>query len=88
MTERSLGFYADKLYMSPKYLSKMVKTVSGRSAHEWIDALVVGEAQNMLRYSDLPVKEIVTRLNFPNQTTFYRFFKIQTGQTPTEYRKG
>lgn len=88
MTERSLGFYADKLYMSPKYLSKMVKTVSGRSAHEWIDALVVREAQNMLRYSDLPVKEIVTRLNFPNQTTFYRFFKIQTGQTPTEYRKG
>ena len=42
----------------------------------------------MLRYSDLPVREIVTRLNFPNQTTFYRFFKIQTGKTPTEYRKG
>ena len=88
MTERSLGFYADKLYMTPKYLSKMVKNVSGRSAHDWIDTLVVREAQNMLKYTDLPVKEIVTRLNFPNQTTFYRFFKIQTGQTPTEYRKG
>ena len=88
MTERSLGFYADKLYMSPKYLSKMVKNVSGRSAHDWIDTLVIREAQNMLKYSDLPVKEIVTRLNFPNQTTFYRFFKIQTGLTPTEYRKG
>lgn len=88
MTERSLGFYADKLYLSPKYLSKMVKNVSGRSAHDWIDTLVIREAQNMLKYTDLPVREIVARLNFPNQTTFYRFFKIQTGQTPTEFRKG
>ena len=48
----------------------------------------IREAQNMLKYTDLPVKEIVTRLNFPNQTTFYRFFKIQTGKTPIEYRKG
>ena len=87
MTERSLGFYADKLYMSPKYLSKLVKNVSGRSAHDWIDLLVIRQAQNLLKYSDLPIKQIVTQLNFPNQTTFYRFFKIQTGQTPTEYRK-
>ena len=88
MTERSLSFYADKLYMSPKYLSKLVKNVSGRSAHDWIDLLVIRQAQNLLKYSDLPIKQIVTQLNFPNQTTFYRFFKIQTGQTPTEYRKG
>lgn len=88
MTERSLSFYADKLYMSPKYLSKLVKSVSGRSAHDWIDLLVIRQAQNLLKYSDLPIKQIVTQLNFPNQTTFYRFFKIQTGQTPTEYRKG
>lgn len=88
MSERSLGFYAEKLYVSPKYLSKMVKNVSGRSAHDWIDTLVLREAQNLLKYSDLPIKQIVAQLNFPNQTTFYRFFKIQTGKTPTEYRKG
>ena len=87
MKERSLGFYADRLYLSPKYLSKMVKNVSGRSAHDWIDTFVLREAQNLLKYSDLPIKQIVSQLNFPNQTTFYRFFKIQTGKTPTEYRK-
>ena len=85
--ERSLNFYAEKLYLTPKYLSKLVKTVSGKSAHEWIDSFVIVEAKNMLKYSDLSIKTIVYDLNFPNQTTFYRFFKAQTGMTPSEYRK-
>ena len=85
--ERELAFYADKLFLTPKYLSKLIKNISGRSAHEWIDSFVILEAKNLLKYSDLPIKQIVTELNFPNQTTFYRFFKTQTGQTPTEYRR-
>ncbi len=86
--ERSLGFYADKLYLTPKYLSKLIKSISGKSAHEWIDSFVVLEAKNLLKYSDMSIKSIVYELNFPNQTTFYRFFKAQTGMTPSEYRKG
>ena len=85
--ERGLNFYAEKLYLTPKYLSKLVKTVSGKSAHAWIDSFVIVEAKNMLKYSDLSIKAIVLELNFPNQTTFYRFFKAQTGQTPSDYRK-
>lgn len=85
--ERSLSFYADKLYLTPKYLSKLVKNVSGKSAHEWIDSFVISEAMNMLKYSDMSIKSIVWELNFPNQTTFYRFFKSSTGMTPSEYRK-
>ncbi len=86
--ERSLGFYADKLYLTPKYLSKLIKSISGKSAHQWIDSFVVLEAKNLLKYSDMSIKSIVYELNFPNQTTFYRFFKAQTGMTPSEYRKG
>ncbi len=86
--ERSLGFYADKLYLTPKYLSKLIKSISGKSAHEWIDSFVVLEAKNLLKYSDMSIKSIVYELNFPNQTTFYRFFKAQTGMTPSEYRTG
>ncbi len=85
--ERSLSFYADKLYLTPKYLSKLVKSVSGKSAHEWIDSFVILEAKNLLKYSDMSIKSIVYELNFPNQTTFYRFFKAKTGMTPSEYRK-
>lgn len=85
--ERSLSFYADKLYLTPKYLSKLIKSVSGKSAHEWIDSFVILEAKNLLKYSDMSIKSIVYELNFPNQTTFYRFFKTKTGMTPSEYRK-
>ena len=85
--ERGLAFYADKLYLTPKYLSKLVKSASGKSAHEWIDSFVILEAKNMLKYSGMSIKSIVWELNFPNQTTFYRFFKAQTGMTPSEYRK-
>lgn len=85
--ERSLSFYADKLFLTPKYLSKLIKSVSGKSAHEWIDSFVILEAKNLLKYSDMSIKSIVYELNFPNQTTFYRFFKAKTGMTPSEYRK-
>lgn len=84
--ERNVGFYADKLCLTPKYLSKLIKTASGRSAPEWIDSYVILEAKNLLKYSNMTIKEIVYRLNFPNQSVFYKFFKARTGQTPSEYR--
>ena len=85
-TERGMAFYADKLCLTPKYLSKLVKNASGRSAPEWIDAFVILEAKNMLKYSDITIKEIVYRLHFPNQSVFYKFFKAHTGMTPSAYR--
>ena len=87
-TERGMAFYADKMSITPKYLSKVVKQASGRSGPEWIDAFVILEAKNLLKYTDKPVKEIVWQLNFPNPSVFNKFFKLHTGQTPSEYRKG
>lgn len=84
--ERNVSFYAEKLNLTPKYLSKLVKEASGRSAPDWIDSFVILEAKNMLKYPGLSIKEIVFRLHFPNQSVFYKFFKTRTGQTPTEYR--
>lgn len=85
-SERGMAFYADKLCLTPKYLSKLIKQASGRSAPDWIDAFVILEAKNMLKYSDMAIKEIVYKLHFPNQSVFYKFFKAHTGMTPTEYR--
>lgn len=84
--QRQVGFYADKLCLSPKYLSKLVKEVSGKPAPEWIDSYVMLEAKHLLKYSHMPIKEIVYRLHFPNQTVFYKYFKAHTGMTPTDYR--
>lgn len=86
MTHRNVGFYADKLCLTPKYLSKLIKNATGRSAPDWIDSYVILEAKNMLKYSPISIKEIVYRLNFSNQSVFYKFFKARTGMTPSEYR--
>ena len=85
-TYRNVGFYADKLSLTPKYLSRIIRDASGRSAPEWIDEYVILEAKNLLKYSGLPIKEIVYKLNFPSQSVFYKFFKARTGMTPTEYK--
>ena len=85
--ERTVAFYADKLCLTPKYLSRLVREASGRSAPDWIDAFVILEAKNLLKYSDKSIKEIVFALNFPNQSVFYKFFKAHTGLTPSQFRK-
>ena len=86
LKERKTSFYAEKMRLTPKYLSKLIKRASGRSAPEWIDSFVILEAKNLLKYTGLSVKEIVYRLNFPNSSVFYKFFRNHTGMTPTEYR--
>lgn len=85
--EHGVAFYADKLCLTPKYLSKLIKEATGRSAPDWIDSYVILEAKNLLKYSDKSIKEIVSVLNFPSQSAFYKFFKARTGLTPSEYRK-
>ena len=87
-SERAMAFYADKLCLTPKYLSKLIKQASGKSAPEWIDEFVILEAKNLLKYTNLAIKEIVFQLHFPNQSVFYKFFKAHTGMTPSEYRNG
>ncbi|MCQ2135211.1 MAG: helix-turn-helix domain-containing protein [Bacteroidales bacterium] len=86
-SQRNVAFYAERLCLTPKYLSKLIKQVSGRSAPEWIDSFVILEAKNLLKYSDSTIKEVVYRLHFPNQSVFYKYFKAHTGMTPSEYRR-
>lgn len=85
--ERNLSFYADKLFLTPKYLSKLIKTVSGQSAPDWIDYFVILEAKNMLKYSEMTIKEIAMRLNFSSVPVFHKFFKQHTGMTPRDWRE-
>ena len=84
--EHLVGYYADKMCVTPKYLSKIVKETSGRSVPDWLSELLILDAKNMLRHTDMTIKEISARLYFPSQSFFFRFFKNHTGQTPTQYR--
>lgn len=85
--EHLVGYYADKMCVTPKYLSKIVKETSGRSVPDWLSELLILDAKNMLRHTDMTIKEISARLNFPSQSFFFRFFKNHTGLTPTQYRE-
>lgn len=87
MEEHYLAFYARELDITPKYLSKLVRDITGRSAPDWIDSFLILEAKNMLKYSRMAIKEIVDKLHFPDQSSFYKFFKLHTGMIPSEYRK-
>lgn len=84
--ERIIGFYADKLCITPKYLSKLVKEYTGRSAGEWIENYVILEARAMLQSSDMTIQQIASSLNFPNQSFFGKYFKRATGLSPKQYR--
>ncbi|MCM1312862.1 MAG: helix-turn-helix domain-containing protein [Bacteroides sp.] len=85
-TNRNVTFYAEKLFVSPKYLSSVIRRVSHKYATDWIDDYVILEAKSMLRGRKYTVKEICNRLNFANQSFFAKYFKQHTGYTPKEYR--
>lgn len=85
--ERQVSYYAQKLCVTPKHLSAVVKEISGRTAGEWIDHYVVMEAKMLLGSTDLTVQEISAQLNFANQSFFGKYFKHHTGISPTEFRK-
>jgi len=84
--QRSVGFYADRLCVSPKHLSAVVKEVSGRTAGEWIDSYVVAEIKRLLTSTDMSIQEISCKLHFVNQSFFGKYFKSHTGVSPREFR--
>lgn len=85
--ERSVSFYADKMNLTPKYLSRVIKKVSGKSILEWINEFVVIEIKVRLKTTEKTVSEISEDLNFPNPSAFVQFFKLHTGTTPMKFRQ-
>ena len=84
--ERSVGFYARQLCITPKYLTTLIKRISGKSVSEWIDNYVILEAKTLLKYSNMSVQEIAYYLNFPNQSFFGSYFKRNAGMSPSQYK--
>lgn len=86
LQERAVSFYAAKLNITPKYLTTLIKRVSGRSVSDWIDYYVIVEAKTMLKYSDRSIQEISNALNFANQSFFGSYFRRNVGMSPSQYR--
>lgn len=85
--ERSVQFYADKIGITPKYLSNIVHANTGYSASVVIDCYVVYRIRQVLYANDMNIKTISSTYNFPNQSFFGRYFKRITGMPPNEFLK-
>lgn len=84
---KDASFYAEKICLTPKYLSHVVKQVTGRTLYDWITFFVMKDAKRLLQATDLNVSEIADRLGFPNSSFFGRYFKKNAGMTPLAFRQ-
>lgn len=85
---RSVSAYAQRLFITPKYLSSVSKQLTGKTASVWINEAIVKDAKRQLKYTDKSVKEIAMQMDFPNVSFFGKYFKTHVGVSPMEYRKG
>lgn len=85
-SHRTVQFYADKLNLTPKYLSMVVKRATGRPILDWIHEAILIDAKMLLRATDLTVQEISDQLNFSSPSAFAQFIKCHTGSTPNKLR--
>ena len=86
-TQRDIAFYADKLCVTSKYLSTMLKQETGMTALDWIEKHVVLYAKSCLSSTSMTIQEISGELDFPSQSVFGKYFKRVEGMSPKAYRQ-
>ncbi len=85
--ERGVEFYADKLCLSPKYLSALCKSICGYTVQELVFKAILRKSISLLKSTQRSIQEIADELNFPNASYFGTFFRKQTGMSPQRYRR-
>ena len=84
--EREIPFFADKLCLTPKYLSKLIQKKTGHTAKDVISHYVLLQSRALLLNTDYNIQQISDMLHFPSQSVFGKFFKQGTGLSPKQYR--
>ena len=83
-----VAFYASGLCITPRYLSQIVRDISGRTVVDYINQMLLMEASYLLQQTSFPVVQIADRLHFSEAASFTRFFTRMKGMTPREFRRG
>ncbi len=86
-TSRRVDYYADKLSITPKYLSAVCKKTTGHTASFIIDEFVSKKISHMLVHTSLSIKEIANELGFPSIYFFGKYVKKNLGLSPRQYRE-
>ncbi len=87
LSKRQTSHYADLLAVTPNHLNRTIKDLSGKTVSDFINEMLVLEAKTLLKHSALTISEIAYQLSFSDHPHFNKFFKKQTGLTPTEFRE-
>lgn len=87
MQERGVEFYADKLCLSPKYLSAISKSVCGYTVQELVFKAIIRKSISLLKNTQKDIQEISNEFGFPNASYFGTFFRKQMGMSPQQYRR-
>ena len=86
-TRHQASYYADRLNISQRYLNKIIwRHTRGRTPKQMIDAQLTALIKSLLADPTLSLSEIAMRLDFPDQSYLSRFFRRNTGMSPTDYR--
>ena len=85
--ERSVQFYAKRLFISPKYFAQMIYKESGKHAKDWIRDFVIKDAKTMLKSGNYTIQEVSETLHFANQSFFGKYFKEAVGCSPKAYKE-
>jgi AraC-like DNA-binding protein len=85
--KRKVQYYANHLFVTPKHLTETIKQETGKTAGDWIDELLLLESKVLLANPDLQITQIADFLNFPDASTFGKFFKNLSGTSPIAYRQ-
>lgn len=84
--QHTIAFYADQLHISNAYLSRIIKSVTGRTVLSHINELLCADACRLLECTNMDIKEIANLLGFTSQSAFGKFFMRQQKTTPLKYR--
>jgi AraC-like DNA-binding protein len=84
--QHEVSFYAKKLCITSGYLSRIMKTSSGKTAIKWISDALIAESKILLRRPNVNIQQVSDELHFGDQSSFGKFFKKHMGLTPMEYK--
>ena len=82
-----IGYYAERLCLTERYLSTVIRQASGTTAKDWIDRALITRIKIELRHTDKPAAQIAEEMHFANPSFFAKYFRRLTGMTPMEYKK-
>ena len=82
-----IGYYAERMCLTERYLTTVIRQTSGTTAKDWIDRALITRIKIELRHTDKPAAQIADEMHFANPSFFSKYFRRITGMTPGEYRE-